>query len=259
MSERKVLSKYIPPDFDPAALKRTKGGPKSDKLPTVRLMTPFSMQCRKCGTFVPKSKKFNARKQTPVGENYLGIQIYRFFFRCPGCSGELVFSTDPKNNDYRAEGSTKRNFEPWREGKVEQTDEEILASMEAEGQEEDVDVMLDLESKMADAQAEMAVADALDEIRANNARHEIVGKEVEVAPVKDVMAEIRLREDEEDEAAAKAAFQRLKDNTEPVEVVVTVKESVVVDTPVVEAAPTFKKVVKKKKDFGAALGIKRKT
>jgi hypothetical protein len=46
MSERKVLTKYYPPDFDPRALGRTKApkqaGPKTQ---TVRLMSPFSMKC----------------------------------------------------------------------------------------------------------------------------------------------------------------------------------------------------------------------
>jgi hypothetical protein len=45
MSERKVLTKYYPPDFDPSAITRTRGlktaGPK---VQTVRLMAPFSMK-----------------------------------------------------------------------------------------------------------------------------------------------------------------------------------------------------------------------
>ncbi|KAG7100326.1 Splicing factor YJU2 like protein [Verticillium longisporum] len=45
MSERKVLTKYFPPDFDPRALTR-KRGPKSTGVKTqaVRIMAPFSMK-----------------------------------------------------------------------------------------------------------------------------------------------------------------------------------------------------------------------
>ena len=42
MGERKVLNKYIPPDFDPSLVPRIKK--KKDKLVEVRMMIPFSMQ-----------------------------------------------------------------------------------------------------------------------------------------------------------------------------------------------------------------------
>lgn len=49
-----------------------------------------------------------------MGEKYLGIQIYRFGFRCPLCASELSFITDPKNHDYLAEIGCKRTYEPWK-------------------------------------------------------------------------------------------------------------------------------------------------
>lgn len=42
MAERKVINKYIPPDFDPKKLTRVQGARNTHK--TVRLMTPFSMR-----------------------------------------------------------------------------------------------------------------------------------------------------------------------------------------------------------------------
>ena len=42
MGERKVLNKYIPPDFDPSLVPRIKK--KKDDLVQVRMMIPFSMQ-----------------------------------------------------------------------------------------------------------------------------------------------------------------------------------------------------------------------
>ena len=38
-----------------------------------------------------KGRKFNARKETAIGETYLGIQIYRFYIRCPKCLSEITF------------------------------------------------------------------------------------------------------------------------------------------------------------------------
>lgn len=96
MSERKVLSKYYPPDFDPRQLQRraTKGaGPQ---LQTVRLMSPFSMRCTSCGEYIGKGHKFNARKSTP-DEKYLGIQIFRFFIRCTRCVSPALYSNIPNN------------------------------------------------------------------------------------------------------------------------------------------------------------------
>lgn len=100
MAERKVLSKYYPPDFDPSAIegssKRSRKDGKSSKLSPVRLMTPYSMKCTHCGEYIPKGRKFNARKET-LDERYLSIPIFRFYIRCTRCSGEITFRTDPKS------------------------------------------------------------------------------------------------------------------------------------------------------------------
>ncbi|KAI8846620.1 hypothetical protein BC829DRAFT_262909 [Chytridium lagenaria] len=94
MSERKVLNKYFPPDFDPSKIPRRKM-PK-DEQHKVRLMTPFSMRCDACGEYIYKGKKFNARKERVEGETYLGIQIFRFYIRCTRCSAEITFRRTPK-------------------------------------------------------------------------------------------------------------------------------------------------------------------
>lgn len=82
---------------------------------TVRLMAPFSMRCSHCGEFIYKGRKFNARKEN-VQERYLGtIRIFRFYIRCPRCSGEICYKTDPENHDYSCEKGAIRNFEPWKD------------------------------------------------------------------------------------------------------------------------------------------------
>jgi len=129
MSERKVLNKYFPPDFDPALIPRRKGPKNSQQV--VRLMAPFSMRCNTCGEYIYKGKKFNARKETVEGEDYYGIKIFRFYIKCTPCSAEITFKTDPKNTDYSAEHGASRNFEPWREEKAVE-EEDRLAKLEEE-------------------------------------------------------------------------------------------------------------------------------
>ncbi|KAF2436916.1 DUF572-domain-containing protein [Tothia fuscella] len=264
MSERKVLQKYYPPDFDPSKITRTKGpkqvGPKQI---TVRLMAPFSMKCTACGEFIYKGRKFNARKET-AEERYLNIPIYRFYIRCTRCSGEIVFRTDPKNMDYIAERGAKRNFEPWRKQDTEETDEQRLDRLEAEEQEKDA--MEELEAKTHDAKTEMAIADALDELRSRNARNEGLNNVGEMVTVRDGVDEAKEREEREVAEEARRAFQtgdgekirRLNFEDEELEASATTKTSASEASLAMPPPPTFKKVVKKKKDFGAALGLKKK-
>ncbi|CBY01588.1 hypothetical protein IAQ61_003406 [Plenodomus lingam] len=255
MSERKVLTKYYPPDFDPSKITRQRG-PKNagPKLMTVRLMAPFSMKCTHCGEFIYKGRKFNARKET-TDEKYYAIAIFRFYIRCTRCSGEITFKTDPKNMDYECERGAKRNFEPWREAKLnEETEEERLDRIERE--EAERDAMKELETKVLDAKTEMAIADALDEIRSRNARLEKAerdGKTTDVAP--DPVDDQRKRQEEEDAEAARQAFA----NRSMPDIGEEVIEEEMLDVPFeVPVVTTFSKKPKEKKDFGAALGIKKK-
>ncbi|KAF2793650.1 DUF572-domain-containing protein [Melanomma pulvis-pyrius CBS 109.77] len=256
MSERKVLQKYFPPDFDPAALEKRSRGPKQTgpKVQTVRLMAPFSMKCTHCGEFIYKGRKFNARKETS-DEKYLTITIFRFYIRCTRCSGEITFKTDPKNRDYECERGAKRNFEPWREAKLaEETEEEMLDRIEQEELERDA--MKELETKVLDAKTEMDIADKLDEIRSRNARHEKVDKDGVRTDIPDVVDDRRKREEEEDAEAARKVFERR--NMPDIGEELIEDEEMDVDVPDEAPAPVFKKKVVTKKDYTAALGIKIK-
>ncbi|KOS19703.1 Pre-mRNA-splicing factor cwf16 [Escovopsis weberi] len=213
MSERKVLQKYYPPEFDPSEITRRKG-PKATgpKIQTVRLMAPFSMKCLSCGEYIYKGRKFNSRKETRLGEKYLGIQIFFFHIKCTRCSAEITFRTDPKNTDYAMVKGAMRSIEPWRNPELaEETMEQRLDRLEREEAEaagdEDRNAMEDLEAKNADARREMAAADALDEIRQRNAR--IHRSEKEGTDYSDLIAyagdEEREREEREFEEAASRA------------------------------------------------------
>ena len=109
MSERKVLNKYYPPDFDASKLPRVKR--EKNRQFTIRLMAPFNMRCKTCGEYIYRGKKFNARKEDVIGRLYLGIQIYRFYIKCTKCLAEITFLTDPENQDYEMENGAIRNFE----------------------------------------------------------------------------------------------------------------------------------------------------
>lgn len=163
-------------------------------------MSPFSMRCESCGEYIYKGKKFNARKETVEGEMYLNIKIYRFYIRCPRCSAEITFKTDPKNTDYVSEKGANRNFEPWR-------GEEGPSG----GESDPDDPMKALEDRTLDSKREMDIMDALDEIRTRNARSE----RVDVEDVLDrfnaedkVEISSRMKiEEEEDAKQAKAIFE----------------------------------------------------
>jgi len=190
MSERKVLNKYFPPDFDPSKIPRRKGPKNSQQV--VRLMAPFSMRCNTCGEYVYKGKKFNARKETVEGEDYYGIKIFRFYIKCTLCSAEITFKTDPKNTDYAAEHGASRNFEPWREERVLE-EEDRLAKLEAE----ENNPMKALENRTVDSKREMDILDALQDIRARNSRNEKVDERAIQEMLARRLAEEELEPDEE--------------------------------------------------------------
>ncbi|KAJ3728943.1 CWC16 protein [Lentinula raphanica] len=208
MSERKVLNKYFPPDFDPDLIPRRKQPRNSQQV--VRLMAPFSMRCNTCGEYIYKGKKFNARKETVEGEDYYGIKIFRFYIKCTLCSAEITFKTDPKNTDYAAEHGASRNFEPWREEEAGE-EEDRLAKLE----EEENNPMKALENRTTDSKREMDILDALQDIRARNARNERVGNSSDLLAKLD-MEEIeneenleRQREEEEDEKLVREVFSKI--------------------------------------------------
>ncbi|KAG2366824.1 hypothetical protein BDR07DRAFT_1352068 [Suillus spraguei] len=213
MSERKVLNKYFPPDFDPSLIPRRRGPKNSQQV--VRLMAPFSMRCNTCGEYIYKGKKFNARKETVDGEDYYGIKIFRFYIKCTLCSAEITFKTDPKNTDYSAEHGASRNFEPWREEKVVE-EEDRLARLE----EEENNPMKALENRTVDAKREMDILDALQDIRARNARNERVGQASDLVSrmtVEEETEEERERRlaEEEDEKLVREVFSKVSMPTLP--------------------------------------------
>lgn len=237
MSDRKGINKYYPPDFDPSKLeKRAKkvSDSKAATMMTVRLMAPFSMRCTACGEYIYKSKKFNARKQV-TDERYLDVKIIRFHIRCPRCSGEIRFKTDPKNADYQTEYGAVRNYEPWRdEKKIEETlddrldrleqDEKELEALKKQGNslpdpnklgagvaEAGGDVMAEIEARQKANIDEQEGLDRLDDLKERMAQLSKLSRDVDIVEhlrLKDQQQQTDTSEqDKLDEEIAKEIFR----------------------------------------------------
>lgn len=158
-----MIQKYYPPDFDPSKIPRVKRAANHQFV--VRMMMPMNVRCNSCGEFIYAGTKFNSRKETVTNEDYLGIKIFRFYFKCPCCKAECTIRTDPKNADYAAEMGVSRNFEPWREHQQAEALRDRLKDEEKE------DAIKALEARTMNSRQELDVLDDLDEIKSMNARN----------------------------------------------------------------------------------------
>ncbi|KAF2591521.1 hypothetical protein F2Q70_00041592 [Brassica cretica] len=207
MGERKVLNKYYPPDFDPSKLPRLRR-PKNQQI-KVRMMLPMSVRCSTCGNYIYKGTKFNSRKEDVIGETYLGIQIFRFYFKCTKCSAELTMKTDPQNSDYIVESGASRNYEPWR------AEDEVLDKEQQKRDAEEMgDAMKSLENRTLDSKREMDIIAALDEMKSMKSRHATVSVDAMLEALQRTGAEKVKRIEEEDEAVIKSIFGKRKASEE---------------------------------------------
>ncbi|XP_063380392.1 splicing factor YJU2 [Cydia fagiglandana] len=170
MSERKVLNKYYPPDFDPSKIPRMKLA--KNRQYTVRLMAPFNMRCATCGEYIYKGKKFNARKEDVENEDYLGIRIYRFYIKCTRCLQEISFKTDPKNTDYEIEAGATRNFMA-----LKLAEEQAKREEEEQKEEEANNPMKLLEYRTEQSRQEIERLEGLEELKELNRRQQAVDYE----------------------------------------------------------------------------------
>ncbi|XP_017120102.1 splicing factor YJU2 isoform X2 [Drosophila elegans] len=167
MSERKVLNKYYPPDFDPSKIPRMKLA--KNRQYTVRLMAPFNMRCKTCGEYIYKGKKFNARKEDVENETYLGIRIYRFYIKCTRCLQEISFKTDPQNTDYEIEAGATRNFMA-----LKLAEEQARREEQELREEEANNPMKLLENRTQQSRNEIEMLESLEELRDLNRRQQTV-------------------------------------------------------------------------------------
>ncbi|CAB9503542.1 coil domain-containing protein 94 [Seminavis robusta] len=168
MGERKVLNKYIDPTFDPSLVPRGKKLSTKDGTVPVRMMLPFSIQCKSCKTFLYRGTKFNSKKEPMGGPHgkYLGIQRWRFYIKCTACSAPISFLTDPQNADYEMESGATRNYEVHKDKK--ETEEKFQQEKE---EEEKADHMKALENRVLESQKEQQDYDNMEQIKAMSYRH----------------------------------------------------------------------------------------
>ncbi|CAK1551692.1 unnamed protein product [Leptosia nina] len=224
MSERKVLNKYYPPDFDPSKIPRMKLA--KNRQYTVRLMAPFNMRCATCGEYIYKGKKFNARKEDVENEDYLGIRIYRFYIKCTRCLQEISFKTDPKNTDYEIEAGATRNFMA-----LKLAEEQAKREEEEQKEEEANNPMKLLEYRTEQSRQEIELLESLEELKELNRRQRAVDYEGMLKQYQPETTEQRkAREEQEDndfiksvkfnnplkhKVVAEEIIEEVKEETEP--------------------------------------------
>lgn len=194
-----MLNKYFPPDFDPAKLPKLHLA--KDRQYVIRIMAPFSMCCKNCGEYIYKGKKFNSRKETVIGENYLGIPIFRFYIRCTRCVSEITFKTDPENTDYTMEHGATRNFQA-----VKLAEREEKRAQQEREEEEANNPMKALENRTKESKREMDILDALEDIKDQNARHAQVNMEAVLGEYRRLEQELAMQQEQEDEEEVRRLF-----------------------------------------------------
>lgn len=202
MSERKVLNKYYPPDFDPTKIPKIRR-PKNYRpgVFSIRVMAPFNMRCNTCGEYIYKGKKFNSRKETVENETYLGLHIFRFYIKCPRCIAEIAFKTDPQNTDYELEAGATRNFEATR------TAEKMALQEQKEKEAEEANnPMKVLENRTKASCQEIQMLETLEDLRELRHRHARVDTEKMLQQNKEKNERLLALQEEEDEAFVRSIF-----------------------------------------------------
>lgn len=199
------MNKYYPPDFDPSKIPRARC-PRNRQF-TVRLMVPCNIKCYTCGEYVAKGKKFNARKEDVENMTYLGVRIYRFYIKCPGCLAEISFRTDPESTDYVIEAGAHRNFQALKLAEEQAAREEREAKEEIES-----NPMLLLENRTQQSQYEMEVLESLEDLREMNDRHAGIdlGKIAEKFEIERKLTQEQIEEMERSEALKALGYEMVE-------------------------------------------------
>lgn len=199
MSERKVLNKYYPPDFDPSKIPRSKE--RRNSTFTIRLMAPCNMRCTTCGEYIYKGRKFNARKEDVDDMDHLGLRIYRFYIKCTACLSEISFRTDPANTDYVLEAGATRNFEALAKA-------EKQAELEEKAYKEELETnpMKLLEERTEASKNEMERMEALEELQELNKRNVKVDYDTMLSKYDKIREAEAKKQENEDESFIKSVF-----------------------------------------------------
>ncbi|KAK9989455.1 hypothetical protein SO802_029694 [Lithocarpus litseifolius] len=115
MGERYLHRRFIPPhDNSIFSTSRSAAlfGTPFKKLPfPMPMKIPLSICCDTCSYFIRRGKTILSRKEQVIGEDFMGIPIYRFRFNCTKCSAPLSIKTDHVNLDRVVESGATRMTE----------------------------------------------------------------------------------------------------------------------------------------------------
>jgi len=207
MSERKVINKYYPPDYDPSKVPRIK---RKNKLNDVRMMAPFNMRCNTCGDYIGVATKFNAKKETVEDETYKTLLIFRFYIKCKRCMATIVLRTNPKEKSYEVEKGATENFKA-----LKLAEKQAREEAEAEQEEEKIDPMKQLENRTKASRQQMEASEQIRNLRTIKHRFHKVDIDSLIEEKRQELreeAESRTKSDatEDDEAIHAEALRLLK-------------------------------------------------
>jgi len=258
MSERKVLNKYYPPDYDPSKIPRKRQA--KDRQYTIRTMAPFHMRCKTCGNYIYKGTKFNSRMETVQDKDYLGLRIYRFYIKCTRCVAEITFLTDPENQDYAIEHGATRNFEAQR-----LVDEQEKKEKEKR-EEEESNPMKMLEKRTKDSKREMEMMEALEDLKEMNDQKaqlhidEVLTKRMKIH--KETDEERKKREEAEIEEEIKRIkckrIPEIKDHNDLTDVYKRLEKKMGLKNDILGQGSSKQSSAPPRKKLGIKLGIKKK-
>ncbi len=166
-------------------------------------MAPCNMKCNTCGDYIAKGKKFNARKETVENESYLGLKVFRFYFKCPRCMQEITFKTDPKNMDYEVEHGATQNFKA-----LKLAEQQAVQEQKDKEEDEKLNPMKLLENRTKASRIEMETIEALEDLKEMNQNKNVLDfesiRKVETNKIEQQLA----KQEEEDELFVKSIFQK---------------------------------------------------
>lgn len=172
-------------------------------------MAPCNMRCNTCGDYIARGKKFNARKETVENEFYLGLKVFRFYFKCPRCMQEITFKTDPKNYDYVVEHGATPNFKA-----LKLAEQQAIEEQKEKEEEERLNPMKLLENRTQASRREMENLESLENLKEMNQREEIINYEELLKKKKEELENELKRQEEEDEKFVQSIFHSKIENDE---------------------------------------------
>ncbi len=202
MAERKVLNKYYDPEYDPKKIPRKSDLSKNTQW-NIRTMTPCSMRCSNCGEYIYKAKKFNSRMETVKEKTYLGINIHRFYIKCPRCLAEISYTTDPENGDYTLESGATRNYESVHLTEKLEEKERMLTE-----ESEKMNPLRVIEKRMEASNREMKTLEDLEELQNMNHRKDSVDPDSVIKMVREKHSTLKRKQMMEDEAVIESIFRK---------------------------------------------------